>query len=151
MTPLTANSQAYAQIGEAASLMGQTPLYARRSLAEIGDLLLPPLLAGQLRIWKRGGTPVGLATWAWLDAATEAAVLHAGHTLAPAEWSCGDRPVVMDLVALHGDGFTIARDLSRTVFTGREVHAVRRNHDGQARRLARVVCRPAAPDARCAA
>lgn len=151
MTPTADITRSYTELGEAVSLMGQVPLYAERSLAQIGDLLLPAMVAGQLRIWKRGQHPVALASWAWLDAATEKAVLRDDYVLSPEDWTCGDRPVVMDIVAPYGDGFAIARDLARGVFAGQVVHAVRRSPDGRAQRLSRFSCAPADKFVRSAA
>ncbi|MEM1362942.1 MAG: toxin-activating lysine-acyltransferase [Pseudomonadota bacterium] len=137
---MLADSQVYTQIGEALSLMGQVPLYANRTLSQLGDLLLPALAQGQIRVWKRAAQPVAMATWAWLDAKTEALVLECDHVLAPNEWCCGDRPVVIDMVAPFQDGFAVARDLSRNVFAGHTVRAVRRDACGRARRQSRFHC-----------
>lgn len=123
-------------LGEALTLMAQCGLYSDRSLDEVSQLILPPLALGQLRIWRAGGMPVGLATWAYLDAETEAAVLGDDRPLAPADWNAGRCPVVMDFVAPFGNGYKMARDLTRTVFPQVAFRAARRSADG---RLIKVV------------
>lgn len=139
MTPHTETQRSgledFALLGEMLALLAQSDLYGGRSLHAIGDIVLPPLETGQLRLWRRGGQLVGLATWAWLDKATEAAVLERDHTLAPGQWHCGDRPVVMDFAAPFGGGFAMGRDLLRSVFPGQSVRALRRDATGSARRI----------------
>lgn len=122
-------------IGEALSLMAQCDMHKDRSLTNFSQLILPPLSFGQMRVWRRGRVPVGLATWANLDEAREIAVLREGYILAPDEWNCGDRPVVMDVVAPFGDGFSIARDLTRSVFQDVAFTAARRTDDGALRKV----------------
>ncbi len=123
-------------LGEALTLMSQCGLYRDRDLAEFSELILPPLAIGQVRVWRSGQMPVGLATWAYLDADTETAVLNEGRALAAEEWNSGLCPVVMDFVAPFGNGFNMARDLTRTVFPGVAFRAARRSADG---RLTKIV------------
>ena len=125
----------FAMLGEATALMAESPLHKDRSISEIGGLILPPLMLGQLRIWRRGGLPVALATWAWLDAETEEAVLHRDHLPAPDQWNNGSNPVVIDFIAPFGDGFQTARDLKRAVFPGRALRSVRRDGNGHVLRI----------------
>lgn len=125
----------FALLGEAVTLLSQSPLHAARPLSDLSALILPPLLAGQVRIWRRGVLPVALATWAWLDEATEHAVLHEDHLPGAEEWSNGTNPVVIDLVAPFGDAFAVARDLKREVFPGRALRSVRRDATGRAVRI----------------
>ncbi|MCA8882610.1 MAG: toxin-activating lysine-acyltransferase [Rhodobacteraceae bacterium] len=142
-SPIDTHSR-FALIGEAVALLAQSDLYGRRSLQDVGGLLLPPLALGQIRLWRRGGHLVGLASWAWLDAATEEAVLAGDHPLAPQDWQCGDHPVVMDFAAPFGGGFAMGRDLLREVFPDRAVRAVRRDASGRAKRIVQFPGRDAA-------
>ena len=123
-------------LGEALALMAQCDLYRGRSLDEFSQLILPPLALGQLRIWRSGGLPVGIATWAYLDAETESAVVDCDQPLSPEGWNCGRLPVVIDFVAPFGNGFKMARDLTRTIFPGVAFRAARRSSDG---RLTKIV------------
>ncbi|WP_299473169.1 toxin-activating lysine-acyltransferase [uncultured Roseibium sp.] len=122
-------------LGESLALMAQCDLYRSRSIDEFGELVLPPMRIGQFRIWRRQGVAVALATWAYLDADTEKAVLEEDAPLPPDCWATGNRPVVMDMVAPFGDGFAASRDLVRTVFPGIAFKAVRRAADGRPRRI----------------
>ncbi len=125
----------FTMLGEALALMAQSDLYAGRSLEGFSQLILPPLALGQLRIWRSGGLPVGMASWAYLDAETEQAVMELDQPLSPEAWSCGQRPVVMDFVAPFGNGFRMARDLTRTIFPGIAFRAVRRSGDGRMKKI----------------
>jgi len=122
-------------LGELAALMAQCELYKHTSLDDFSQLVLPALVSGQMRVWRRDGLPVAFATWAYLDEAHETDVLHNDARLAVDAWTCGDRPVVMDVVAPFGDGFAIARDLTRTVFDGIAFKAARRDADGSLRKV----------------
>lgn len=122
-------------LGESLALMAHCDLYRSRSIDQFGALILPPMRLGQFRIWRRNGVAVALATWAYLDERTEHAVLEEDEPLAPEDWACGDRPVVMDLVAPFGDGFAASRDLVRTIFPGIAFKAVRRSPEGDTRRI----------------
>ena len=136
----------FSMIGEAVALMAQSDLYKDRSLEAFSHLILPPLRLGQMRIWRRGAAPVGMAIWANLDEAREIAVLRRDHVLAPEEWNCGDRPVVVDVVAPFGDGFAIARDLVRSVFQDIAFTAARRTGSGQVRKIVQFPGRNAQGD-----
>lgn len=127
--------QIYLAIGEVTSLLAQSPLHQARAIGHIGELILPPLMQNQIRIWRSASGPVGFAIWAWLDEETERKVLEEDHILEPNEWSCGDRPVVIDFVAPHGSGFRMARDLSREVFPNRALTSVRRDDNGAVVRI----------------
>ena len=141
-----APASTFTVLGEVLSLAAQCPLYKSRSLDAFSQLILPPLTYGQFRIWRRGGMPVGFATWAFLDVEREIEVLRRDGTLAPDAWCCGDRPVVMDLVAPFGDGYAIGRDLTRSVFPGRAFTAARRNPDGSLRKVVQFPGRSAQGD-----
>jgi len=125
-------SEIYLAIGEVTSLLAQSPLHQRREIGQIGELILPALMRGQIRIWRSAQDPVGFAIWAWLDATTQTRVLHEGYLPEGDEWACGDRPVIIDFVAPFGGGFRMARDLSRQVFPNRALCSVRRDDEGQA-------------------
>jgi cytolysin-activating lysine-acyltransferase len=125
----------FAMLGEATALMAESKLHQNRSISEIGGLILPPLMLGQLRVWRRGGLPVAMATWAWLDDETENAVLHDDHLPSPDQWNTGSNPVVIDFIAPFGDGYKAARDLKRSVFPKRALRSVRRDGDGHVLRV----------------
>lgn len=130
-----ARTATFAALGEAVALLSESPLHRDRSIGQIAALILPPLMEGQLRLWHRGGRPVALATWAWLDAEAEARVLLRDHLPGADEWSGGPNPVIIDFVAPFGDAFAVARDLKRTVFPDRAMSSVRRDASGRRLRI----------------
>jgi len=129
------NDGLFLALGEVTSLLAQSELHQDHTIGHLGELIVPALLRGQIRIWRNNSGPVGFASWAFLDAETEAAVLYHDHQLREDEWDCGPRPVVVDFVAPFGDGFRMARDLSRTVFPNRAVTSVRRDSAGNVVRI----------------
>lgn len=121
-----------ALLGEIAWLLMQAPPHRDWPLGEVARGFLAPAAQGQLRIWRRGARPVGVAAWAWLDAPREAAFLTGDWSPDPGDWRCGPRPVVTNLVAPFGDAARIALELRRTVFPGLTVRALRVDAEGRA-------------------
>lgn len=96
----------------------------RRLSDAVEWLILPPLLAGQFRIWCRGVTPVAFAAWALLDRHAEERLLAGERRLGPADWQGGDRPWLIYLVAPYGGLERFARELRQDVFAGRDVNVL---------------------------
>jgi cytolysin-activating lysine-acyltransferase len=120
-----------ALLGEIAWLLMQAPPHRDWPLGEVARAFLAPAAHGQLRIWRRGARPVGVAAWAWLDAPREAAFLKGVWSPGPDDWRCGSRPVAANLVAPFGDGARIALELRRSVFPGLTVRALRIDAHGR--------------------
>lgn len=76
----------------AAGAGGGPAEYNYRLRNVLAETVLPPLRAGQFRVWWRGATPIAWAAWALLDEATERRLLGGETRLGPGEWCCGDRP-----------------------------------------------------------
>jgi cytolysin-activating lysine-acyltransferase len=110
-----------AMSGGAMGLAGQWLAGNQKLQESVEWLVLPPLLAGQFRVWRRGATPVAYAAWALLDQATEARLLAGETRIAPAEWQRGDRPWLIYLLAPYGGLQRFAQELRSGVFAGREV------------------------------
>lgn len=113
-------------VGEprAIGLAGRWLEHNRKLSDDLEWLVLPPLLAGQFRVWCRGATPVAYAAWALLDRHAEARLLSGERRLGPADWRGGDRPWLIYLVAPYGGLARFARDLRQDVFAGRDVNVL---------------------------
>lgn len=61
-------------VGHATWLMMQAPTHKHLFLADLEWLVLPPVILGQFRLWRRGDVPVGFASWAYLSEEAEARV-----------------------------------------------------------------------------
>ncbi|MDZ5650024.1 toxin-activating lysine-acyltransferase [Nitrospirillum sp. BR 11828] len=84
--------------GEIVWLLTQSPLHRHLKLADLEWLVMPPLLAEQVRIYRDGAKPVGVVTWGYLSEEAEAR-LTAGERPQVADWKSGDRCWIIDLVA----------------------------------------------------
>lgn len=122
-----------AMSGGAIGLSGQWFDNNPRLRDSVEWLVLPPLLAGQFRVWRRGATPVAYAAWALLDEATEARLLAGETRIAPAEWQRGDRLWLIYLLAPYGGFGHFAQELRTGVFAGREVRFLVRDPGAEPR------------------
>jgi len=101
-----------------------SPTHCRCPLEELQRLIMPAIKTGQFALVLQNDErqqPVGLMTWANFTAEAELRYLQSlDRTLRPGDWSEGDRPWVLDLVAPFGDGLPVVsavrRALSRSSF-----------------------------------
>jgi cytolysin-activating lysine-acyltransferase len=119
------NSEA---LGEILWLYAHSPRHQRLRLAEFQQFILPALLHGRYRIYKRGGIPVGYVSIARLSREVEDLLLGGGYRLLPEDWISGDRLWIMQFVVPFGDVLNICRRLrSDPELLGRPVGAFRKN------------------------
>jgi cytolysin-activating lysine-acyltransferase len=67
-------------------------------LVQIRAAFEPPLVLGQVRVFRFDDVPRGFFTWAWLSAEAERRYV-TGDALAPEDWRSGDRLWLIDLIA----------------------------------------------------
>jgi len=90
-------------------------------IADLEWLLMPPLIAGQCKLYMKKEYPVSFISWAFLNQEAEKRLLQNGGKLRPDEWNCGDRLWVIDIVAPFGDVDNMLRDLQVNEFPGRVI------------------------------
>jgi cytolysin-activating lysine-acyltransferase len=100
----------FRRLGEVLWLLRRSPRHAGWEPGQVERNLLHPLVLGQARVFHRRDMPVGLATWAWLDATAAKVFASEGH-VPPEGWRSGTRFRIVDFVAPFGDARAIARDL----------------------------------------
>lgn len=106
-------------------LMMSAPNHKHLFLSDLEWLVIPPILKGQFRVFKREGLPVAYASWAYLTEEAEQRLI-AGHTrLKPEDWDAGDRPWLIDLTAPFGGAGDIARELKVQVFADVEIKTLK--------------------------
>ena len=76
----------------------RSPRHAGAPLAQIRAAFEPPLVLGQIRVFRFDDIPRGLFTWGWLSADAERRYV-TGEALAPEDWRSGDRLWLVDLIA----------------------------------------------------
>jgi len=131
-------SLAFAQI---ISVLMRSPHYKHYTLADLEWLVLPPLLTGQFSVAEAGDQqsrirmPLAVALWANVSSEVDKRLsenLSAPLRLRPDEWRSGDIPWLVDAV---GDARMVSpflKQLSETVFKGRDVKVRSRGKDGAA-------------------
>jgi hemolysin-activating ACP:hemolysin acyltransferase len=130
-------SVAFAQV---VSVLMRSPVHKHFSLADLEWLVVPPLLAGQSLVVEAKaqsdgpGVPIAAALWASVATEVDKRLsenVNAPVRLRPDEWKSGD---ILWLVEVIGDGRVVPpllKQLSETVFKGREVKLRIQGKDGK--------------------
>lgn len=119
-------------VGETAWLLSQSA--AHRHHLFIGDLewlVMPPLTAGQYRLFYAEQRPVGVAFWAYVSAETEQRLRGGGARLRSGEWRSGDRLWLIELVAPFGHQDRMLEDLRRTALADHSFRFIRTQPNGR--------------------
>ena len=100
--------------------------------------LLPPLRAGQCKLYFEGETCSAFVTWALLSCELSSRLMLRFEDPQPDQWTSGDQLWIIDMVG-PGKAFEVARDLKRTIFAERvePAYALRRDATGAVRKIAR--------------
>lgn len=133
--------------GQVVWLLSQSPVYRRLAVQDVEAAFLPPIVAGQVRIFRLGEgalanlgadrdglpnsaglekTPLAVAVWARVSAEGEAR-LQAGEALRPDDWTGGQRLWLVELVspfssAAAGVDELLIADLMQGPFRGQTVN-----------------------------
>lgn len=122
-----------AMLGSVVWLMSQSPAHRHFFLNDLEWLVAPALRARQFRIFRRNGVPIAYASWALLDEEREERLKSGEVRLAPAEWRCGDRLWLYDIVAPFGGAEEILKELRENTFPEQAIRAVQVAPDGKGR------------------
>jgi cytolysin-activating lysine-acyltransferase len=94
----TPSSDTLRLYGDAFFVAMRSPRHAQLPLAALREAFEPPLLLGQLRVFRFDDIPRGFFTWALFSAAAERRYIRGG-SLTAGDWRSGDRLWLVDLVA----------------------------------------------------
>lgn len=86
--------------------------------ADLEWRIMAPLALNQFRLWREGNMPVAFATWAYVDARVAKRLERGSKVLAPGEWKCGDKPVLIDLIAPFGGEEQAMKELEGVLVKG---------------------------------
>lgn len=117
-------------VSNAVWLMTQSAPHKHLFVTDLEWLLMPPVAAGQFRLWRKDDKPLAFATWAFLSEEAEQRLIAGRGKLPPAAWNSGDAPWLMDLVAPFGGREEVLRDLKAAVFPERPLKSLRPGKDG---------------------
>lgn len=125
-------------VGHMVGLCALNGIYRHWTIEDIGRLFIPPVLAGQYRLYLDQGLCIAFATWAYLSDEWSERVRVRYDDPAPEVWRSGPHLWIVDMVA-PGIAPRITRDLQRTVFKDRTEpgFALRRDANGVIRKIAR--------------
>lgn len=93
-------------------------------ISDLEWLLLPPLVAGQCKLYMKKEYPVSFISWAFLDEAAEKRLLHNGGKLRPEDWNSGENPWIIDIVAPFGGVESMLADIRKNQFSGKVVRLI---------------------------
>lgn len=119
--PPAATPDARQVLADVVWLMMSAPSHKHLFLADLEWLVVPPVMAGQYRVFKRDGVPVAYASWGFLTEEAEERLIAGDTRLKPADWSAGDKAWLIDLTAPFGGMDDIAQTLKAQVFPETEV------------------------------
>lgn len=111
-------------LGPALWLYARDPVKKFMFLGDIDWVLLPPIILDQCRLYTKSGLPYAFVTWALVDDNVDARLRSAQTKLAPHEWKCGEHVWIIDAVAPFGQLEETLKNLSKTMFPGKQVCAL---------------------------
>lgn len=100
-------------LGQATWLMSLSSAHKHFFLADLEWRIRPPLLLRQCRLFQRDGRPFAFVTWAYVTDEVIARLKTAPGRLQPAEWRCGRKPVVVDVIAPFGGADACLKEAQR--------------------------------------
>lgn len=120
-------------IGEMVWLLAASAQHRNNLLiADLEWYLLPAANAGQVRLFRDQGRPVGFALWARVSPEVEQRLAGGGYKLRESDWRSGERTWLVDLVAPFGGAEQMLEDLCRSALAEHRFSFVRRSADGRA-------------------
>jgi cytolysin-activating lysine-acyltransferase len=96
-------------------------------------MMLTPVTIHKHRVYRREGRAIGYVSWAFVDEQREERLKAGQIRLAPAEWRCGDRVWLYDVVAPFGGTDEMIGDIRQNVFPDRPMRTVQLSADGKER------------------
>ncbi len=110
-------------------LLCQSKSYETWNMKNIYSQVLPPLITGQCRLFRKQGKPFAFVTWAYLSNEVEKQYISGREPLSPADWKSGTNFWFIDLVIPYGGLGVIAEKLQDDFPDQKEVKFIRRKTD----------------------
>lgn len=108
-------------IGQVAWLMMSSPIHKHLFLTDLEWLVIPPVISGQFRLWRRGEIPVGFISWAKLSDEAEARLKAGARKISPPDWQSGPHTWIMDVIVPFGGQDEAINELRNGPFKGQRV------------------------------
>jgi cytolysin-activating lysine-acyltransferase len=125
--------------GDTLFLAMRSPRHAHLPLSQLRGAFEPPLILGQIRVFRFDEVPRGLFTWAWFSPDAERRYV-TGQALTPEDWRSGEHLWLIDLIAPYRG---LTSSMVRWVmtpgnFADREFHFRRVTQGNRTRRIVRI-------------
>lgn len=128
------NSAIYETVGQIVSLLSHSPMHRHFPVSDVTDLILPPVLKGQYRLYKNEfGAAIALVCWGYFSDQARDKFLGCKDILSIEEWTSGPTVFVTDFIAPFGQAKSIVKDLKTNVFPNDVVYALRYEGVGKPR------------------
>lgn len=129
-------------IGQAVWLMTQSPAHRGWSVQDIEQMIMPPVLLRQFRIFTDDkGQPQAFAAWAMMSAQAETAMLESLNSGSKSigdtkNWHSGERPWLVELICPFATpenrmAEKIIHQLSQNFSNGHKLNYLRRDASGR--------------------
>lgn len=115
--------------GEVAWLMTQSNLHRNWAIGSLVQWIVPALITGQYRLYRRNDRPIGYVAWGRLSATVETYYARDPSSLQPKDWKSGDRLWLLDWISPSGDTRYIANDLKNNIFPSEVARGLRWKKD----------------------
>lgn len=121
-------------VGDVTLLMAASKVHRLFPIADLVDLVMPPLHLNQFRIYHdRLKKPVGIAIWGYFSPETLRRYLSGDVALPLEQWRGGDLLVFTDFIAPYGHARMIIDDLRRNIFPDATAMSLRFREIGKPR------------------
>ena len=122
-------------VGDITLLLTDSNIHRNFPLADVRDLILPPVHLNQFRIYHtQEGKPVGLVVWGNFSQTVLDRYLSGDVALSLDEWNSGNLLVFTDFIAPYGHALSIVKDLRTRVFPTASAYALRFKKIGEPRK-----------------
>ena len=107
-------------LGEITWLLSQSPVHKNLFISDLEWMVMPAILLEQFRIFYGPKSPAAVAIWATVSEETDKRLRAGESRLKADEWSGGNIPWLIELIAPFGAQEEILSDLSEVIFKGED-------------------------------
>lgn len=115
VSSLYPNQDVLGVIGSVCFLCFHAAPYKNWSMQAIGKVFEPSILLKKFKLYKAGGIPRAVVTWAHMDDTAQAEYLHGQGLSTIDQWESGDTLWITDIIAPWGHGSKIIADILATI------------------------------------
>ncbi|MEK9728085.1 MAG: toxin-activating lysine-acyltransferase [Candidatus Margulisiibacteriota bacterium] len=123
-------------MGEVLSVMLASDFHQPYLINDFGTAILVPIHLNQFRVYKKGQTPIGFVSWAFLSTDVAEKYRQGNYHLNFDDWKSGDELWFIDFIAPYGHIRSIVRDLKKNVFPNKKLgNSLRFKNNGKDKKI----------------